>query len=1185
MKGIRKLTKVISNSVYRVDEEEEQAEFFSTHPSYSVTQLSTSGFSGELTCTACDPALGILAIGTRAGIINVLGKDSLELALPLPHPDATPTNARPAPSATLAAPLPSKGILKSSMEGLVAEPKLLVLQTGTAQLAVVDSLNRLCIFDLTVGECVYHARVVEGQVFTMEAAPGSPWLYLGCKNGRVAVFSIDKRWMSTYLISSQAALPMVPVVALQVHPFQTNELLIVYYDGSVVVWDLVARKAVARPTPVHWPTLTPSFTSPTHATTGCWHPDGGQIVVGFDNGWVAVWSVTSASGTAGAVFPVAAVDDPDPNDSPCPVFKLIWALETRASPAPAGQSPPAKVERATLYVGGGLSDHALTRLEFPRSKPVTTKPAVHVIRHSPVFGLVSDFLLFSASPWQPLNPRAVLAISDRGVCMAYDVSQSPPQLRQYGLPLPLTLASMGRVHSLAQSRVAPPAMNEIMGLQRQCSRLISGLPLDWSRTSGSVDPPTGPDVRLPEHALLTLLTDSGVHVLDLTSSPPTVLPGLFVPFELIKSIIIDHLPASIIDDPTALAEWHPGLSLAWVQVDWAQQRMVLGCANGLVVEMLCRKSMLAGTFEDGRERRVRMRSLDDLGPDGSLLDSKPDHRRGSLFNSAPASPARSPTGKSEDGSGAGGDTSTTASPTSATPDGPTWIPLALSMVQFRAFEERVFLPFKIMLPPRPTRAARGALYDATLAIASTSGAVDVFDLRTESYVTRIDLAPACEEIAADLAAEAAKRAGGKLLSRYRSHTTVVDTDGGGGGGGGFAVTALRWHRGLDGTLLLFVGCSGHVFVYELEDETVSLRTCLLDKGDVPVLEVLCVPDAVAAEEQVMTLPRRLNVSSPSVKADDDDEGKHPPPMGRIPLSGSNGTGPISDPGSPIPLDPTVAIVTRDSIRVLDLDDFAKLHSWKPTLERHGHIVTTQLLNHSDHATSPGPNRTRTARAAKGGGDTEEPLPVLMVVTDTAVVMLTYPYLELVTDMSHGVRGGGAPDPDRLAITGDAHLVHVEGENRMHVVACRRDTAWAVHPALSFDLGGGELAAGAATPAGVDRRPTLVPLPPRPAPPATSMLGSLMSYLPGFGSGAASPEASPASPDVDRQLDEAFGNVNAAALGAGHAVNEAMDALRKRGEKLEQLEEKFSQLNEGASSFAATAKAIREREEKKKWYQF
>ncbi|ORZ37576.1 hypothetical protein BCR44DRAFT_217075 [Catenaria anguillulae PL171] len=268
----------------------------------------------------------------------------------------------------------------------------------------------------------------------------------------------------------------------------------------------------------------------------------------------------------------------------------------------------------------------------------------------------------------------------------------------------------------------------------------------------------------------------------------------------------------------------------------------------------------------------------------------------------------------------------------------------------------------------------------------------------------------------------------------------------------------------------------------------------------------------------------------------------------------------------------------------------------------GHIVRVQSLNDPTTPTASQSNllgsRRRSPNAAS---DDDTPEMQIMVVTEIAVVILTYPYLEFVADMSHGVK---ALDKDRVATTLDAHLLHVEGDNRVHVLGCRKDTSWAVHPRLHFPRpaaaetsGGGARKGeeaemdGMLVPASTTKIVPLVPLPPRPTQP-TSVLGSLLSYLP-FGTSDAGVSATTTGADgmsaqdaaLAKQLNDAFGVVDQASVGANAAAHQAMDALKKRGEKLDVLEQKFSQLSEGTSQFAKMAKQIREAEEKKKWYHF
>ncbi|KNE59591.1 hypothetical protein AMAG_03848 [Allomyces macrogynus ATCC 38327] len=1197
MSVVKRLTKIISNSVQHVahgnSSSSDADTFRSTLPAYDTVTLSAAGLPGDLTCHAYDPVLGILVVGTLTGTLHVLGRNDLELVVRLDGRSSTPNDsptkksaANSSPASRSASPASTDpasrdAALRGVSDVLSVEAKYVAVQPGTGRIAAVDGENMLHVFhaDATTGglTMVKKLRIIEGTVITMEMDTGSPWLYLGCHNGRVVVVSVETAWKSSYLIQSLARLPMSPVVALGVHPHSRTTLLIAYYDGSVVTWDLTNKQVLQQYDSAPWATLSPANTYPVHATCGIWHPDGRAFALGFDNGWVCLWETAQRGMVASYALPdfrgsgmaALASDDYMASSSPPAVFKMQWFLETRVPPA---------AERTTLVVAGGVSESALVLLDIPRNEIPKTVPPLQFIRHSPGYGTILDFCVMSVCPWQLRDPKALLCMTRSGTTFAYLPMGNPPRLQRLALPLTLSLACLGQIIEMRQTAVPAATMNELMDLAARSATLQSPVPLAYNTSSATAvsssasTSPTSPLMapRVPDHALLLATCSTGAHVLDLTPSPPAMLAPFSVQFELIKAVLIDHLPDWLQASPSDLAAWYPGLTLAWATVDWSSRKLVLGCVNGTWVEMICRQYLFAAS-EGGATRRVRIRSMDEMHLD---IPPPPLPPRASAVDIALPESPESP------GERRMSDPAPADSPKVAQ-----WIPITLSEPQFRAFDGQVFLPYKVCIPapaPAPPKDAapaesslQAAISGTLLAVADAACSVALYDLRTESHIATLDLASMCAEIAQSSTPASSP------LRRLRTASMGTSPSASSFDRSACQITVLKWYRTVDDVVMLFIGCNGHVFVYVLDDEVVELETVLRDKDDVPILDLLMTPDTAAAPQEVSEpVPLAAFAKRESKRSLDDvaesggGGGAKSGSSGSLNARRSRRDIARSAAGVNAILEPTCLVVTRDSMRLLDLDDFRKLHSWKPDLDRHGHIPRRKSGNVG----------VSSSHMELSGSTAGPENPVLVVVTDVAVVILSFPGLEFLTDMSSPVVA--SPDgPTRLAVTRDGHLVYVAGANRVMTVATLRETAWIAQPTLVLPTDGG------------------TPLPPRPvAARASSPLGAILSYLGGSSSAAVAvpePTTDPAAaaaalagsvwgapcggargwddpasrPRVVIGRDESSGGRSE----TGNVFQKAKDGLSERGERLEKLEEKFADLAVASSNFADMAKQIRQKQ--------
>ncbi|KAK9761606.1 Lethal(2) giant larvae sro7, partial [Basidiobolus ranarum] len=289
-----------------------------TPDSFDLTELALYGLPSTVSTLAYDPVQSLLAVGTFQGTILLFGKPGITAHLALPE---------------------SAAIL------------FLSFQVGEARLVSVDSHQNLVVFNLESFEPSFVHKVAS-PVSCMDLLLGTEYMLLGLRNGYIEMYNISRGFKSGYVIepisieSENNNSPSLCVVAVQVHPIDTNQLLIGYSSGLIALWDLRSRRVVryyqyGGPSTV----VAPKFwnfkeddTSTNyggHLTVIAWRPDGAHFVSGYDDGTIVFWDIkndkkpllartisepdlsTNYDGSAKAPVPAGSVKRE-------PIFKILW---------------------------------------------------------------------------------------------------------------------------------------------------------------------------------------------------------------------------------------------------------------------------------------------------------------------------------------------------------------------------------------------------------------------------------------------------------------------------------------------------------------------------------------------------------------------------------------------------------------------------------------------------------------------------------------------------------------------------------------------------------------------------------------------------------------------------------------------------------------------------------------------
>lgn len=198
---------------------------------------------------AYDVVQKIIAIGTRDGLIKIMGKPGIELILDGEH--RTPV-------------------------------RFLHFVTNTGHLvAMLD--HSVEVWDLETRE-VIGTQAIDEKITAFHLYPESKYLLVGTEEGSVRVIDIEGFHLSTYKIASKKVRKDVstknrsPVKWLAVAPDSDGSVLIAYADGLISLWNLKQQK-VARHYELH--------SQPLEACA--WHPEGKFFITGYEDGELCLW--------------------------------------------------------------------------------------------------------------------------------------------------------------------------------------------------------------------------------------------------------------------------------------------------------------------------------------------------------------------------------------------------------------------------------------------------------------------------------------------------------------------------------------------------------------------------------------------------------------------------------------------------------------------------------------------------------------------------------------------------------------------------------------------------------------------------------------------------------------------------------------------------------------------------------
>ncbi|OQV25726.1 Lethal(2) giant larvae protein-like protein 1 [Hypsibius exemplaris] len=265
----------------------------------SFKKTSQYGFPNRPSALAYDAKLNVIAIGTRSGSVKIYGAPGVECY-------AQHDNDSPVTNLIF---LPGQGRFIS------------VCEDNTLYLWEINSQD-----NRTTIECI-NRSVLESRLKKISAVCLSSFydqLYLGTEGGNIyvldvnsfvfveaAVIHLDAATQSTEGIARVAP---GPVEAVAEHPTDSDQLLIGYSKGLVVLWDLKEKRSVH------------SYWAGQQLESVCWVGDGSRFVTSHNDGSYVVWDPSK---------PTESLEKPNVvyGPFPCkPIPKMLWRTTKGPNP-------------------------------------------------------------------------------------------------------------------------------------------------------------------------------------------------------------------------------------------------------------------------------------------------------------------------------------------------------------------------------------------------------------------------------------------------------------------------------------------------------------------------------------------------------------------------------------------------------------------------------------------------------------------------------------------------------------------------------------------------------------------------------------------------------------------------------------------------------------------------------------
>ncbi|MGH0118649.1 UNVERIFIED_CONTAM: hypothetical protein FKN15_047629 [Acipenser sinensis] len=261
-------------------------------------------------------------------------------------------------------------------------------------------LASIAIVSMTAKQLFYSSSFQSMRITFCHIPFQSKWLYVGTERGNTHVVNIESFILSGYIIMWNKAIELAtkthpgPVVHLSDSPRDEGKMLIGFESGTVVLWDLRAKK----------PDFRFYYDEAIHSVS--WHHEGKQFMCSHSDGSLTMWNLKNTAKPFQITFPHAKSQRDGKKPDPCkPILKVEYKTSRSSEPF--------------IIFSGGLSyDKAGRRpsLTIMHGKSITVLEMDHPI---------VEFLTLCETPYpnEFQEPYAVVVLLEKDFIVV-DLTQS-----------------------------------------------------------------------------------------------------------------------------------------------------------------------------------------------------------------------------------------------------------------------------------------------------------------------------------------------------------------------------------------------------------------------------------------------------------------------------------------------------------------------------------------------------------------------------------------------------------------------------------------------------------------------------------------------------------------------------------------------------------------------------------------
>uniref|UniRef100_A0A672KQM5 Syntaxin-binding protein 5-like n=1 Tax=Sinocyclocheilus grahami TaxID=75366 RepID=A0A672KQM5_SINGR len=336
---------------------------------FQICKTVRHGVPYQPTALAFDPVQKILAIGSRSGGVRLLGRPGVDCHC------------------------------QHESGAAVLQLQFLINEGALVTACADDTLH---LWNLRQRRpAILHSLKFSRERITFCHLPfQSKWLYVGTERGNTHIVNIESFILSGYVIMWNKAIELStkthpgPVVHLSDSPKDEGKLLIGFESGTIVMWDLRAKRTDFR---IH-------YDEAIHSVS--WHHEGRQFMCSHSDGSLSMWNLRNTAKPLQVTFPHGKTQRDGRKESCKPILKVEYKTSRNSS-------------EAFVVFSGGLSyDKAGRRptLTIMHGKAITVLEMDYPI---------VDFLVLCDTPYlnEVQEPYAVVVLLEKDFVVV-DLTQS-----------------------------------------------------------------------------------------------------------------------------------------------------------------------------------------------------------------------------------------------------------------------------------------------------------------------------------------------------------------------------------------------------------------------------------------------------------------------------------------------------------------------------------------------------------------------------------------------------------------------------------------------------------------------------------------------------------------------------------------------------------------------------------------